>query len=173
MNFFLRSVVLFILIVWGHALSQSAYSVGEVSYGTYFNGRYGFAVAVPLNYLQPQSRVLDGNGQVFASPDIEMRVFGSTLLLEYDLTEAYEVLSQDAPDRQVTYKVQRDGWFVVSGFAGEAANTVFYTKVMEHPESGAYLSLTLRYARDLKPIFDPITEEVVRSFRVLGGVGGG
>ncbi len=178
MNFLLRRATLLALLAWGGALSQSVddsvYTTGEVSYGTYFNGRFGFAVAVPLGYLQPQGGLTDGNGQVFSSPDgAQMRVFGSRLLLERDLTEAYEVLSQDGPNRQVTYKVQRDDWFVVSGFTGAAGDTVFYTKVMEHPESGAYLSLTLQYARDLKPTFDPITEEVVRSFRALEGGGSG
>lgn len=169
---FLQSVILFILVTWGSALSQSAYSVGEVSYGTYFNGRFGFSVAVPLSHLQPQGGLADGNGQVFSSPNgAQMQVFGSSQLLEGSLEEAYNVLSQDSPNRQVTYKVVRDDWFVVSGFTGDDGNTVFYTRVTKHPESGAYLTFTLRYARDLKPTFDPITEEVARSFRVFGGGG--
>ena len=171
-----RVALITLILVTGGALSQdvplgSVYSKDGVSYGTYFNGRFGFAAAVPLDYLQPEAGALGGSGQVFSAPTgEELRVFGSTLLLENDLAEAYSVLSQDTPDRQVTYKVEREDWFVVSGFDGD---TVFYTKVMLHPESGAYLTLTLRYDRSLKPTFDPITEEVVRSFRALEGVGGG
>ena len=165
------ALLIFVLAACGYVQAQSVYSQGDVSYGTYFNGRFGFAVSVPLSHLQPQSGPLDGNGQVFRSPDgEELRVFGSTLLLEGDLDEAYDILSQDGSNRQVTYRVKRDDWFVVSGFSGD---TVFYTKVITHPETGAYLSFTLRYAQDLKPTFDPITEEVARSFRVLEGVGGG
>ena len=147
-----------------HSVSQSVFSQGEVRYGTYFNGRFGYAVAVPLSHLQPQGET-NGDGQVFASDSgEELRVFGSFTVLGDSLAGAYELYAQDAPGRQVTYKVKREGWFVVSGFEGD---TVFYTKVMAHPGNGSFLTFTLRYDKSLKPTFDPITEEVARSFRAL------
>ena len=157
-------VLLAAFIAGGFAISQSVFSQGEVRYGTYFNGRFNYAVAVPLSHLQPQGET-NGDGQVFASPGgEELRVFGSYTVLGDSLEGAYALYAQDAPDRQVTYKVKRDDWFVVSGFEGD---TVFYTKLMAHPGNGAFLTLTLRYDRSLKPTFDPITEEVSRSFRAL------
>ena len=168
--------VLAFLSAPSHALAQSepqptpsVYSAGGVRYGTYYNGRFGYAIAVPLSKLAPLEPT-SGDGQVFAGPEGELRVFGSTMLVEGSLAEAFEVFSQDTPTREVTYKVERDDWFVVSGYSGD---TVFYTKVMVHPESGAYLTFTLRYDRSLKPTFDPITEEVSRSFRALEGTGSG
>ena len=167
-------ILLAILSLSSHALAQteqrtgrSVYSVGEVRYGTYYNGRFGYAIAVPLNRLEPIGPT-DGNGQVFAGSEGELRVFGSATLAEGSLSEAYRALSQSTPEREVTYKVERDDWFVVSGFDGD---TVFYTKVMVHPDNGAFLTFTLRYDRSLKPVFDPITEEVSYSFRALEGVG--
>ena len=169
-------ILLAVLVAPGHALAQtdqrtdrSVYSVGDVRYGTYYNGRFGYAIAVPLSRLEPVGAT-DGNGQVFAGPEGELRVSGSTTLAEGSLTEAYNALSQSTPGREVTYKVERDDWFVVSGFDGD---TVFYTKVMVHPESGAFLTFTIRYDRSLKPVFDPITEEVSYSFRALEGIGSG
>ena len=160
--------VLLIALMCGFAASQSAtqsvFSQGEVRYGTYFNGRFSYAVAVPLSHLQPQGEASEGT-QVFASPGgEELRVSGSAEALGGSLATAYAIVSQNAPGKEVTYNVVREDWFVVSGFEGEA---VFYTRAMVHPESGAYLSFTLRYDRSLKPLFDPITEVVSRSFRAL------
>lgn len=61
----------------------------------------------------------------------------------------------------ITYKVKRDGWFVVSGV--EPGGVEFYTKAWLLPEGGFLLEATYPHARN--SAYDPILDRMLKDFQ--------
>ena len=136
-----------------------------VTYKTYSNARYQFSVSYPDGLLVPQGESDNGDGQKFLSPDgrAELRVFGF-YNLDGSLEDAYQAAQlykkEESRNHQVTYKVLRKGWFVVSGkFDGR----VFYLRTMLR--GPVFKSLVFEYDESEKAIFDPATARISQSFR--------
>jgi predicted metal-dependent RNase len=61
--------------------------------------------------------------------------------------------------REVTMKLLKKDWFVVSGYAGEK---VFYQKTML--KDGVFKTFIIEYDRAQKSFYDPVTARIARSF---------
>lgn len=77
------------------------------------------------------------------------------------LEELYTSRALASNERTVEYAVQRDDWFVVSGFAGEL---IYYEKFVERSD-GERVALSITFPRDQKPRFERAVEQLSHSFR--------
>jgi hypothetical protein len=98
--------------------------VASSGLATYTNSRFGFRLTYPQETLYPQGESANGDGQVFASADGTLRVtaWGERRDSQEPIAEifAYESRGLAGANRDfvVTYKRQKDNWFVVSGTSG-------------------------------------------------------
>jgi hypothetical protein len=115
---------------------------------TYRNGRFGFSLEVPAT-LDAGEPPTNGDGQSFASKDgkATLKVAGAPGL---SLQAVYEMALEDS-SAQVTYKVAKSNWYVVSGFLGEK---VFYEKAIAKGDTVAILRFEFPKAE--KAVYDPV-----------------
>src|SRR5574341_1362650 len=128
----LRIATLFSVMLLAMAFGSLVAKVSaQTGYRTYHNARFNYSISYPFKVLIPQGEAVNGDGQKFLSQDgrAEMLVYGSHNSLDQTLREVYEQETSRAehPDRTVTYRVLRAGWFVVSGVEN---GRVFYQKTM-------------------------------------------
>lgn len=103
----------------------------ELVWKTYHNQRFDFSVDYPSNFLKPagESQNHDGNTFVNANGSSEMRVSGMYNALDQTIAEAFESATENDvyydEEKKVTYKLQKDNWFVASGSYNES---IFYVK---------------------------------------------
>lgn len=127
----------------------------------YVNARFGYELAYPV-LLTALGEADNGDGQRFVSSDglATLLVWGSHNVFGDSVRALYE-RERQAPDRTVTYSLIRDGFFVLSGFAGE---DIFYTKTMHNPRADTFATFFLTYPASSKKQFDPIVTMVSTSF---------
>lgn len=157
---------LFIFAPAGSGRAQRrAGSQGATTYNTYSNARFGYSIAYPVGILYPQGEADNGDGQKFLSKDrrAEMLVYGGHQLDSVSLSDMYEAALKEkaasGASRNVTMKVLKKDWFVISGYAG---GRVFYQKTMLR--GGMFKTFIIEYDRSQKSLYDPITARVARSF---------
>ncbi len=98
---------------------------------SYHNERFNFCVSYPSNFLSPQgeSENYDGNTFANANGSSEMRASGIFNALYETTEEAFERATENGTyyeeERNITYKRQRDNWYVVSGKYYES---IFYAR---------------------------------------------
>lgn len=123
------------------------------TFQTYRNSRFDYSIDYPANLLMPQGEADNGDGQVFVSADQQARfkIYGTHNVLEESLKDLFHKESQDVVTgritKKVTYKRQKDNWFVISGYIGDKifyqktvlANDQFKTFYMEYPETQRHL----------------------------------
>ena len=103
----------------------------EETFRTYTNSRFYYSIDYPTNLLIPKGEAPKGDGQIFVSPDGQGRmiIYGTHNVLEQSIQDLYRKESKDVSTPQitkhVTYKRQKDHWFVVSGYIGPK---IFYQK---------------------------------------------
>lgn len=155
---------LFIFAPTGQA-QRRAGRQGGMTYNTYANARFGYSIAYPVGILYPQGEADNGDGQKFLSKDGQatMLVYGGHQLDDVPLSDMYEAASKEkalnGASRNVTMKVLKKDWFVISGYAG---GRVFYQKTMLR--NGVIKTFIIEYDRAQKSIYDSITARVSRSF---------
>ncbi len=100
-------------------------------YSNYENSKFNFVIQYPSDLLFPQGESDNGDGQYFISKDskIKLTASGSYNTLDASLEgefndEARGGLEID-PHKVITYKFQKNNWFVVSGHRG---SQIFYKK---------------------------------------------
>ena len=159
----LHSILLSLFIF---ALGASgAAGQGRITYDTYANARFKYSIAYPSGILYPQGEADNGDGQKFLSRDgrAVMLVYGGHQLDAVSLSDMYEeTLKQKGLNgvrREVTMKLLKKDWFVVSGYAGEK---VFYQKTML--KDGVFKTFIIEYERAQKSFYDPVTARIARSF---------
>lgn len=132
-------------------------------YGCYTNHKYGYVLAWPKKYLAGQGESDSGDGQVFSSPDgqAQLACWASfNDVLGESIGQTYAQALQEAGTK-VSYKHLGKDFFVISGIRD---GIVFYRKtLLAH---GVQASFELRYSAQLKAAFDPIVNDVARSFSV-------
>jgi hypothetical protein len=135
-------------------------ATGALAYGTYRNAQYGYSVEYPTNLFLPEGDIGNGRGQSYTSAD------GSALLLLYATDDGPDALRLEyeaelaRPDQEVSYRVLRSGWFVVSGHEGPY---IFYQRT--HRSPGGLRTFRLRHLARDKDYFGPVTERLSHSFR--------
>jgi hypothetical protein len=155
------------LFLWswsGYAL-QAQTSAGP--YRTYLNARFGYSIAYPYKLLKPQGEAENGDGQAFRSADgqVELLVYGSLNALGQKLSEVYaeEVANRSQEGSEVTYKVLRASYFVVSGrFAG---NRIFYRKTFYKRAEDSFVSFSLEYPAKASMTYNSVTTRIAQSFK--------
>ncbi len=116
--------IFIICLVLGVCLVADA-RVTQEKYSTYSNARFSYVISYPAGLLTPQGESDNGDGQKFLSRDgqVEMIVYGSENASEQSLRDLYNSQLRGEGNaqskRQVTYKVLRGNWFVVSGYEGD------------------------------------------------------
>ncbi len=105
---------------------MSSYSAYIQNYNTYCNARYNYCITYPSSLI-PQKEADNGDGRKFLSKDknvvlIVYHTYGIQETPEMNLKEEYNRLLKDS---EVTYKVFKQNWFVVSGYK---QNKIFYQK---------------------------------------------
>jgi serine/threonine-protein kinase len=115
----------------------------------------GVRLALPDEVSLPTGR------NTFASADGAARVVVHALRPTMTLEEEYTAATQATPSRSVEYRVLRDGWYVVSGYTGEA---IYYDKVVQNGE-GRNVALSISFPRLHKARFEQVVERLSHSFR--------
>ena len=149
---------IFLFVLWTSVLADTVYD-------TYQNPRFGYSIDYPKNILFPQGNSDSGDGQKFLSKntDATLLVFGSNNVFNQTLEERYHEESRggmpDAPKRVVTYRVQKDNWYVVSGYNDRK---IFYQKTIFHDDM--FKSFYFEYDESRKAFYEPIVKQLAKSF---------
>lgn len=133
--------------------------VGQ-TYKTYTNERFGYSISYPSSLLKPQGEAENGDGQIFLGRGIEMRVFGSNLLLNETLAAEYKAILKEKGSA-VTYKIRKSSFFVISG---KENGKIFYQKTMVN-DDGAFITFMIEYDESRRSTYDAAVTKMVRSFK--------
>jgi hypothetical protein len=135
----------------------------QAKYRSYSNARFGYTISYPAGILIPQGEPDNHDGQVFRSRDgkAEMRVFGRYNVLNETLRSAFNasVAGEGGSGREVTYKLLRGNFYVVSG---RQNGKIFYEKTMLKGDT--FKTFMIEYDESESATYDPITSRIVRSF---------
>jgi hypothetical protein len=135
----------------------------KVTYRTYTNARFGYSISYPVGILIPQGEPDNHDGQVFRSRDghAEMRAFGRYNALNETLRSAFNssVAGEDSSGREVTYKLLKGNFYVVSG---RQNGKIFYEKTFLKGDT--FKTFMIEYDEQERATYDPITARIARSF---------
>ena len=132
-----------------------------VSYETYINPRFGFSILYPT-FLTPQPEPENGDGRTFSNGKGEViSVFASYNVLDDSIEELFKECKSSYIGT-VSYAVQKDNWFVVSGTDEEG--TILYKKTIL--ANDIEYTVNLIYPKAKKQRYDEIVEKVTKSFNV-------
>ena len=132
---------------------------------SYYNSRFEFCVEYPANFLNPkgESQNRDGNTFTNANGSSEMRASGTYNALDETVEEAFARATEGGKyyedERKITYKRQKDNWFVISGNYYES---IFYVKTTFVGDT--FYTLYFEYHPSEKAIFDKVIERNTKSF---------
>lgn len=146
------SILLTILILTQIGLSQTGYS-------TYSNDRFGFTISYP-DSLKPQGEAQNGDGQIFLDDGVEMRVYGSNMLLHDTLQKEYKAIVKEK-GTAITYKVFGKNSFTISGRRSER---IFYQKTIKKPD-GSFITFLIEYFEWKRSVYDKAITKMVKSFK--------
>lgn len=131
-----------------------------ISYDTYTNPRFGFSIMYPT-FLSPQPEPENGDGRIFKGENEEMSVFASYNVLDDSIEKLFKECKSNYIGT-VSYAVQKDNWFVVSGTDEEG--TILYRKTIL--TNDIEYTVNLIYPKAKKQLYDGIVEKVTKSFNV-------
>jgi hypothetical protein len=135
----------------------------QAKYRTYSNARFGYSISYPAGILIPQGESDNGDGQIFRSSDgkAEMRAFGRYNVQNETLRSAFNaaVAGEGGSGREVTYKLLRGNFYVVSG---RQNGKIFYEKTMLKGDT--FKTFMIEYDESERATYDSITSRIVRSF---------
>lgn len=140
-------------------------AISAETYGRYYNQRFGYSISYPKDILYPQGESDNGDGQKFLSKnaDATLLVYASHNALEKTVKDLYqEAVSENTETnalKNVTYKVLKKNWFVVSGFKDK---NIFYQKTVM--TNYGYKSFYIEYPASKKTSYNPIVKTVAASF---------
>lgn len=136
---------------------SDSFTASSISgYNTYTNGRFGFSVAYPSNYLTADV-YSNGSGMSFTDSSA-----GNILIDAWGMNnEAGETAQSRLSDLEQAvgiegYTAHGDSWFVYSYEASDGV--VVYIK--EYVGSGSIVRMTITYPRSMASTGDPIVETV-------------
>ncbi|MCR5658876.1 MAG: hypothetical protein K6G25_06075 [Bacteroidales bacterium] len=132
-----------------------------INYDTYINPRFGFSILYPT-FLIPEPEPENGDGRIFTKgKDEEMSVFASYNVLDDSIEELFKEC-KNSYIGNISYAVQKDNWFVVSGTNDEG--TILYRKTILTDD--VEYTVNLIYPKAKKQLYDEIVDKVTKSFNV-------
>ena len=131
------------------------------TYNYYSNPRYGFSVKYPSNFTK-DNPADNGDGQVFWSIDknFKMSVYGSDYPSVSGLSIKAIYKEYISKYDQVTYKVFKSDWFIISGYNKDK---IFYLKSFVGNKS--QYTVLLEYPTSEKIKYDDIVTIISKSFK--------
>ena len=132
---------------------------------SYHNQRFDFCVEYPSNFLNPTGESENHDGSTFANANesSEMRASGIYNALDESIAEAFERATERNvyydDEKKVTYKLQKDNWFVVSGNYNES---IFYVKSILVDDT--FYTLYFEYHSSETDQFDEIIKRTTKNF---------
>jgi hypothetical protein len=143
------------------AASQTAFAVPQNNYQVYTNARFKYSISYPADLLVPEGEAENGDGQVFkekGGSSVEMRVYGGYNALNETLSNRYQKVIREWSN--VTYKVLRKDWFVVSGLVN---GKIHYQKTMLRGET--FKTFEIEYDAVRGSTYNEVTDRISKSFK--------
>jgi hypothetical protein len=147
------------------AVAAPATAQDAAGYSVYRNERHGFTLSYPTAQFIALPAATE-DARLFVSNDDKARLLVGTLdntdrksLAEY---RAF-VLRESYPGATIDYAPVRDIWFVVSGVRN---GTAFYQRVTFSCGGRKINSWALLFPEAQKAVYEPMIEQVHRSYRV-------
>lgn len=131
---------------------------------TYRNDRHGFTVGYPTQFIALPAATEDA--RLFVSSDDKARLLVGTLENSDNKTVAqYQqfLLRESYAGAKIDYAPLRDKWFVLSGVRN---GTSFYQRVSFTCGGRKIVSWAMLFPEGQKATYEPIIEQVHRSYRV-------
>lgn len=138
--------------------SITAYS--QTTYKSYGNARFGYTIYYPSDLIA-QGEADNGDGQIFKNDDAKLTVFGSNMLASGTLLKEFNQTIKDRSSENVTYKLSRPTYFVVSG---KANDRIFYQKTIRKAND-SYVTFIFEYAESKRGVYDQATMRIAKSFK--------
>jgi hypothetical protein len=149
--------------ITGVALLSAALScLGFAQNSTYQNASYGYSITYPSGLLLPLGESDEGDVQTFVGGDARLLIWANPNpeVLGETLESLFNERMSD-PNREVTYQVLRDDWFVISGYEAEK---IFYEKTFVR--GGVEYTFSITYAQEVRATFDAVVDTLENSFTV-------
>jgi len=143
------------------AVGQTAFATPQNNYKTYTNARFKYSIGYPADLLMPQGEAENGDGQIFKERDrssVEMRVYGGYNVSNETLRSRYAELIRKW--NNVTYKVIRRDWFVVSAMVN---GKIHYQKTILRGD--VFKTFEIVYDAVRGSTYNDVTDRIARSFR--------
>jgi hypothetical protein len=136
------------------------------AFQTYSNPRFNYSIEYPSRLLIPRGDSPPGDGQLFASEDLQaqMIIYGTLNVLEQTIKDLFKQEARDVVTpkitKRVTYKRQKDNWFVISGYIGPK---IFYQKTIL--SNDMFKTFYIEYPENQRHRYDPILSRLGKSFK--------
>ena len=143
------------------AIGQTAFATPQNNYKTYTNARFKYSIGYPADLLVPQGEAENGDGQIFKEKDrssVEMRVYGGYNVSNETLRSRYAELIRKW--NNVTYKVIRRDWFVVSAMVN---GKIHYQKTILRGD--VFKTFEIEYDAVRGSTYNDVTYRLARSFK--------
>ena len=143
------------------AVGQTAFATPQNNYKTYTNARFKYSIGYPADLLIPQGEAENGDGQIFKEKDrssVEMRVYGGYSVSNETLRSRYTELIRKW--NNVTYKVIRRDWFVVSAMVN---GKIHYQKTILRGD--VFKTFEIEYDAVRGNTYNDVTDRIARSFK--------
>lgn len=147
-------ILIFVLSIFSQIVSS------QTNNKTYSNARFNYSISYPTDLLAPEGEADNGDGQIFTGDGAEMRVFGSTMLLNETLLKEFNAVVKEQ-GANVTYKTYRKNFFVVSSLNN---GTIYYQKTIARPD-GTFITFMIEYDEAKRDVYDKAIAKMVKSFR--------
>jgi len=165
MRLLLSVTMLSLVVVGGCGVSNNCLEEKH-KFNVYHNDRFQFSVIFPVDILEPQGEPDNGDGQIFISGDKKTKLIASGRhnamddTIEYAFKEACRGTLDDAKDREVTFKVQKDNWYIVFGIEN---GKYFYEK--RFLVDGVFKGFWIEYPQTMQKEFGLIVEKISNEFQ--------
>jgi hypothetical protein len=155
-------ICFFCLCAAAAVAGQIAAAVSQQNnYKTYVNARFKYSISYPADLLIPQGEAENGDGQVFKEKgpsSVEMRVYGGYNVSHETLRSRYaELISKW---NNVTYKVIRRDWFVVSAMVN---GKIHYQKTILRGD--VFKTFEIEYDAVRGSTYNDVTDRLAKSFK--------
>jgi len=143
----------------------------SASWANHRNARLGFSLRYPPDIFVPEPALSNALVTHFRSRDgrATLQIVATSNVAGRTLAEYRTALIQERyRQAKFDYAPQRDTWFVLSGFAGDA---IFYERVTFACDRRSLHGWMLVFPLSERSLYEPIIEEMHRSYRHSNGPG--